>query len=326
MVRYFLVLLVGVCAAGVAPAASWADAMFGELSRDFGSVPRGPTLGHAFRLANRTTDTVHISGIRTSCGCVTATAGKSDLAPGQETTIVAQMDTRRFSGPKTVTIYVQFDQPAWEEVRLWVQANSRDDVSVNPESLAFGLSRRGTTPAVSVTITLLGSSDWQVLGAKCESNYVQVKLSELRRDAAEVSYQVAAELRPDAPVGQWFTDVWVATNNPYTPRLRIPLTVEIQSSLSVSPSVAIIGQVKTGTEVERRVIVRGVKPFRITAIHGTDDLLTVRDSAPASKLVHVLTIKLKAASLGDFDRALRVLTDLKDEGEIDFRATAQIVP
>ena len=33
---------------------------------------------------------------------------------------------------------VQYDRPQWEEVHLVVQANSRDDVSLVPESLAFG--------------------------------------------------------------------------------------------------------------------------------------------------------------------------------------------
>jgi len=36
------------------------------------------------------------------------------------------MDTRRFTGDKTATVYVQFDQPVPAEVRLQVQAQSPD--------------------------------------------------------------------------------------------------------------------------------------------------------------------------------------------------------
>src|SRR5690349_16734060 len=46
MFRYSLVLVAGFWVAGSAGAATWADGLFDELSKDFGSVPRGPTLTH----------------------------------------------------------------------------------------------------------------------------------------------------------------------------------------------------------------------------------------------------------------------------------------
>src|SRR3954468_23804106 len=105
MLRYSAVLLVGLWAAGPAAAASWADAMFDELSKDFGSVPRGPTLTHHFRVVNNTRGPVSISNVRVSCGCTTAQALKNYLNPGEETAVLARMDTTRFVGPKSVTIY-----------------------------------------------------------------------------------------------------------------------------------------------------------------------------------------------------------------------------
>jgi hypothetical protein len=326
MCRYSLVLLAGLSLAGPASAASWADAMFSDLSKDFGSVPRGPTLQYPFRLVNTTKTTVSVANVRVSCGCVTATALKGTLAPGEETSVLAQMDTRRFSGAKTVTIYVQFDRPAWEEVRLWVQANSREDVSVNPDAIAFGRAKRGTAPTSTVTVTFLGNTGSQITDVQSDSNYVQTNLKEVSRQDAEVSYQLTAKVRPDTPVGKWYTDVWLQTNNPGMPRVRVPLTVEIESALSVSPPKVQFGSVKVGGEAERRVIVRGVKDFRITEVRGADGELVVRDSTKDSRPVHVLTITLKGDKAGDLDRKLRVVTDLPDESEIDFEARAQVVP
>src|SRR5579871_3604986 len=87
-----------------ANAGSWADGLFLDLSKDFGTVPRGPTLSFPFRLKNNTSNTIHVTGIRVSCGCVTATAMTNLVRPGEETAILAQMDTTRFEGPKTVKI------------------------------------------------------------------------------------------------------------------------------------------------------------------------------------------------------------------------------
>src|SRR5947209_6714206 len=149
MLRYSSVVLVALWAAGSAPAASWADGLFEDLNKDFGSVPRGPTLTHAFRIVNNTKSVVSISNVRVSCGCTTAQALKNVLNPGEETSVLAQMDTNRFLGPRTVTIFVQFDRPRFEEVRLWIRANSRNDFAVTPDILALGTIKRGTSPSGS---------------------------------------------------------------------------------------------------------------------------------------------------------------------------------
>src|SRR6266849_2624134 len=107
--RYSLIVFLSLAWAGNA-SAGWADVLFEELSRDFGSVPRGPTLTHAFRLTNKYNTPVHISPVRVSCGCVSASALATELQPGQSTSIVAHMDSSRFFGSKSVTIYVSFDR------------------------------------------------------------------------------------------------------------------------------------------------------------------------------------------------------------------------
>src|SRR5262249_12349360 len=156
MLRYCCALLVGLCLAGPGRAATWADAMFEELSKDFGSVPQGPMLSHPFRLTNNTSAVVQIGSIRPSCGCVSATAQTPVRAPGQSTVSHTPMNTTRFNGVKTVTIFVNIVQPQMEEVRLWVQANSRYDVTVSPESVAFGQIKRASQPSGSVNVTFLG--------------------------------------------------------------------------------------------------------------------------------------------------------------------------
>jgi hypothetical protein len=323
MVRNCLMLLMVLALAGPASAATWAEATFDELAKDFGSVPRGPTLSHPFRLVNKTKGDITIASVRVSCGCVSANALKTTLKPGEETAIQARMDTNRFSGTKSVTIYVQFSQPQWEEVRLVVQANSRDDVIVSPESLALGRAKRGTSPTATVSVSLL-SSQAKVTGVQSESNYVQTTLKETKKENGELSYSLTAKLRADAPVGKWYTDVWLKTSNPAMPKVRVPLTVEIESALSVSPESVSLGQVAVGNQVERKVIVRGTQPFRITDVRGADGEVIVNDNANDNQAIHVLTVTLKGSKPCDINRTLRIITDLKEEGEIDLRTQGQV--
>jgi hypothetical protein len=326
MLRYSLVLVAAFQIAGSAGASTWADGLFSELTKDFGSVPRGPTLTHYFRVVNNTRNTVNIAGVRVSCGCVTASTLKNLLKPGESTAIEAKMDTTRFIGPKSVTIYVQFDQPQFEEVRLWVQANGRNDFTMTPDSLAFGQIKRGTSPSTSLSLTFYGNSDARILSVKGESNYILPGVVEVRRLDSEVVYTLRTKLRADTPVGKWYTDVWIKTNVPAMPQLRVPLTVEVESPLTITPAIVSLGVLKVDGESERRVIVRGVKPFRIVKVKGGDDALKVSSNSTQSREVHVLTVRLRPGKAGSIDRTLRVVTDLTEDNEIDFRISADIQP
>jgi hypothetical protein len=338
MVRYGLLLVAFLGATGSVLASSWADNLFDEHSRDFGNVPRGPLQSHPFRLVNRTKETIHISSVRVSCGCTSARVLQTTLAPGEETAILAQMDTRRFFGSKGVTIYVQFDQPAFEEVRLWVQANSHDDLAMVPESLAFGQILKGASPSSSVIVSLLGNDQWQIVKAGCDSNYIIIDYKQASRNGSEVSYQVSARIRPDTPVGKWFTDIWVNTNDPGMPRLRIPLTVEVNNPSPPTilppkegprktglPTIA-LGLVKAGTESERKIILRGPRPFKITEIDGMDSQVRIHDSKGESRKVHVLTITVRPEAAGQIENTIHIHTDLTTGSEIQFTTRAQVIP
>ena len=325
MYRFSLLSVALLAVATQAQAQTKADGMFDELTRDFGSVPRGQLLTHYFRIVNNSDKPVQISSVAVSCNCVTARALQNYLQPGQETAIEAKMDTNRFTNSRTVTIYVRFAQPS-QEVRLWVQANSREDVTFTPDNLAFGHVKRGAKAESKITISFLGGQT-KIIEMKSDSNYVVPTLKELKRGNGETAYEITAELSKDTPAGKWFTDVWLKTNNNGMQRLRVPVTVEVEAPLSVNPGTVSLGQVKAGTESDRKVIIRGVRPFRITGITGTDKQVQVRTTSNESKSVHVLTVTLNPMEAGsNINQLIRVQTDLKTNGDISFNASAEVVP
>jgi hypothetical protein len=262
-----------------------------------------------------------------SCGrCSSARALQYELQPGQETAIMATMDTNQFLNTKTITIFVTFSQPRVEEVRLWIQANSREDVMFQPNELAFGRVKRGSAAESKVTISFLGGANTQILELKSDSNFVQTAFKAIPRNGNDTAYEITAKLRDDTPAGKWYTDLWLKTNNPAMPKLRVPVTVEVEAQLTVNPSSVMLGKVKAGSETDHKVLIRGVRPFRIIGITGTDGQLQVRQTNNESKAVHVLTVTLNPRDVGDLSRVIRVQTDLKTSGDIEFHAQAQVVP
>jgi hypothetical protein len=324
MFRFSLAAATALFLSAPVPAATWAEGMFENLAHDFGSVPRGPMVTHQYRLTNNTGQTVRISSVRVSCGCTSATALQGVLAPGQSTAVLAQMDTTRFIGPKTVTIYIQFDQPQFQEVQLSISANSRTDIAVTPDTIAFGPVPRGTSPARQTTVTFSGGT--QLVSVAAESNYVQLSAKGVRGNGYEATYEVTATLRPDTPVGKWFTDVWLNTNNASSPRIRVPLTVDVEPSLNLSPATVAFGQVPIGEDAERRVILRGPQPFRIKEFKGADDKVTVAAAdAKDARPVHVLTVKVKANGGGELSRTLTIVTDLPGDSTAQLPVSATVV-
>jgi hypothetical protein len=326
MARYSWIFLATLWAAGTASAASWADALFNDLNKDFGSVARGPVLTHPFLITNSTGGPVHIAGIHASCGCVTATARKQALQTNERTIIAVEMDTKRFLGEKNVTIFVQLDQPHFEEVRLTVRANSRDDVAVSPAALDFGHVAHSGGAAIQVTVALSGNADWQITEATSESKYVQTDLKEQSREAGRVIYGLTAKLRPGLPPGNWYNEIWLKTTNPDSPMVRVPVAVVVEAPLSASPASVALGSVKPGGQVEGKVIIRGPQPFHITAVAGADGTWKVRDTTPDGQAVHVLAVTLLCTKAGPVQRSFRVQTDLKEEGAVGFTAQAQVAP
>jgi len=303
-----------------------AQGLSGERFHDFGTVARGPTLQHSFRLTNTTAGPIHFHSVRVSCSCVSASIAPRDLAAGEAATLSVQLDTSRVSGFTQKAIYVQLDQPQWEEAAFRVHVNVREDVTLTPGSLAFGRVKRGSSSEASVTVQMMGTTDFKTLTAKCDSPYIEVNARQVQGEVGQATYRVTARLLPDLPVGNWYSTVWLATDNSALPRLQIPLTVQIGSALSVSPTVAALGPVKRGIEAKYTIVVRADQPFRILEVKGADAQVVVEERVQASKAVHVLTIKLQGSSPGVVLRALQIITDLPEDNRIDFQATAEIVP
>jgi hypothetical protein len=323
MSRILLALMVVGLAAGAAPAALWPQGMFEEVNWDFGAVPRGPAVMHAFRFKNSSGETLHIGNVRVSCGCTSAQAEKSSVRPQEESAILARMDTTRFHGNKSVTIYVTFDEPRHAELSLLVRADGRDDVALSPESIDFSRVVRGL-PAVAATEITIRDRNLAIDRVRSEGSYVHAHYREITRSDRGIAYEVVAELKPNTPPGQWYTELVVSTNVPGT-TFRIPVNVDVQPGLQALPGIASLGEVKAGRQAEKRIVIKGARPFQITRVEGADSQLTVQEASQAAKAVHVLTVRFKPSNVGHIAKTVRVVTDLKEDSQVEFQATADVV-
>ena len=92
--------------------------LFPQNRHDFGMVPRGVKVKHDFLLVNRLAEPITILNLRPSCGCTSGQASASVVGPGQSAVIEAQMDTRKFVGPKSTILYVSLITASGREAEV----------------------------------------------------------------------------------------------------------------------------------------------------------------------------------------------------------------
>jgi hypothetical protein len=106
-----------------------ADSMFPDgNSHNFGRVQTGTLAKHAFRIVNTSDAPLQITYVSVSMGAVRAQATKMVLQPGEEGRLETVLDTARFTGCRTIAVFVSMKNGnrTGTQVRFWVQADSQE--------------------------------------------------------------------------------------------------------------------------------------------------------------------------------------------------------
>jgi len=292
----------------------WARKMFETTSHDFGTVARGAKAEFRFVLSNIYVEDVHISGVRSSCGCTNVTVEKPLLKTYETGAVVASLNTQAFKGSKGATITVTFDRPFPAEVQLHTHGYIRSDVVVHPGSIQLGSVDQGTSGETTVSVTYAGRSDWRIIDVRSVNPHLTAELQETRRDAGQVAYDLTVRLAADAPMG-YLRDHLMLVTNDYQ-QGQVPVLVEgvVQSGIVVSPASLFMGVIEPGQRVTKQLVVRGKKPFRILSVTCGDSCFEFDTSGETeAKPVHVIPVTFVATDHpGKVLQTIRIETDLGD--------------
>lgn len=300
----------------------WALRMFDETSFDFGVVARGADVRHRFRIYNGYQQTVHISEVRSTCGCSAANPTQQTLQPGESTYVEITMDTRRFLRSKDSTLIVTFDRPAYAEVRIPVKVYIRSDVVFTPGSVQFGAVGQGETAVRKVDVAYAGRNDWTIREVKLDNEHLDARLVEQSRDNGHVNYELQVTLKPTAPVGPIREEITLVTDDSGSPHvpLRVSADVEPDVNVTISP----LGTMTAGSKKTFNVVLRGRRPFTIEKIVcDTEGMFHVRLSKRESQ-IHVLPISFTVPDkAGGFSESFTVTISGREE-PLTFRASGRI--
>jgi hypothetical protein len=300
--------------------------MFAEgATHDFGSIPRGAQLFHRFKVTNIYAARLEVIQVRTSCGCVSVTPPAGGLEPRQEAYVDLMMDARKFTGRKTVSVYLTFGPQFVSTATLQVSANSRADVVFNPGQINFGVVPVGQTPTQTIDVEYAGVLDWRIQEIIKHHVPLEAAFQEVYRRPGQVGYRVTVTLKDDAPPGVFKQELFLKTSDPASPVVPVLVEATLQRSLSVAPNNVSIAGTKAGAAQVRRVVVRGNRPFRITAIDGLDAEVTAELPHTATNS-HVLTFTVRPANPGELRKELRIKTDAAPDAPLTVTIQGAVEP
>lgn len=301
--------------------------MFETTDHDFGSVARAAKEEFEFALTNIYVEDVHISGVRSSCGCTSVRVDEPLVKTYGKSAIIASFNTKSFQGQRGATLTVTFDKPFYAEVQLHVRGYIRSDVVLHPGSVQMGTVDQGQPARQKVSVSYAGRSDWQILEVKSANPHLAGEVVETRRRGGQVGYELTAYLDGEAPAGYLRDHLVLVTNDRRIKEIPVPVEGVVQTGIVVSPTSLFMGVVQPGQKVTKQLVVRSKEPFRIISVDCDDDSFEFDTSAEQEpKALHVIPVTFAAGTEpGKVTRMIRIQTDL-GETPPELSAYAVVAP
>lgn len=324
MLRNLIVGFVLIWSAPAAQGQEWARKMFETTSHDFGTVARGAKTEYRFKLTNIYVEDVHISDVRSSCGCTTPTKSKDLLKTYDEGCILATFNTKNHLGLKSATITVTLDKPFPAEVQLQVNGFIRSDLELEPGGVQFGTIDAGAPAEQLLRITARTDRDWRITAIRSSSEFVEAEAMETGRQVGEVTYDMKVRLLAGAPSGYLNERLVVLANDSKSMEFPIEVEARVLAPLSAT-SLLFMGVVKPASTTRKPLVIQGKQPFQITSIECNDDCFHCECSKGADRR-HIINVTFAAPDApGKRKAKIRITTNLANEAALEVPVTANVV-
>ena len=303
----------------------WPAEMFEKQSHDFGVVARGSDVNYRLKLKNIFKETVHITEVRTTCGCSAGEPSQETLASLEEAYVTITMDTRKFTRRKDSNVIVVLDRPVYGRVQIPITAYIRTDVVIEPGSVQFDNVDREQKNERTLKISYAGRADWTIRDVKTQSEFVMAEVKQTARGAGRANYDLIVRLSDKTPIGPLRQFLTLVTDDPEN--THVPLLVEgfVRPDIVVKPSLISLGTMRPGQTKTVNVVLQGKKPFEVSGVTclRAKDVFQVRlpkRSAPVQIIPLTITAPQK---LGPLDEELSVTIRGRTE-PVTFRARGKV--
>src|SRR5581483_5634736 len=117
-----------------------------------------------------------------------------------------------------------------------------------------------------------------------------------RTAEGQINWLITATLQPPVSPGYFKDELSLITNDSPAQTIPISVVANVQSAVSVTPSIINLGRVGPGQTIARDnvVHVRARSPFTLSKVSCSSPELEANEAKPGASADHILNLKLKA--------------------------------
>ena len=188
-----------------------------EAAHDFGQVPQGAPVEHAFALRNDGGAPLTLIDLRAGCDCTVTLDGERDLPAGGRATLHLRCDTSNAPGPQRRTVTVTSNDPARRALVLELTGTVALVAAADPPRVYLGTVAPGSAAARTVALRA-GNDGVRFVSVAGGAPQLRARLADV--DGARA---LVLDIAADAPPGPFQTTVRVHTTSPARPVIEVPV-------------------------------------------------------------------------------------------------------
>jgi hypothetical protein len=232
---------------------------------DFGVIYQGKLVQHDFSIQNKTDKEIHITELKSDCGCTAATVEKTSLAPNESVAIRVTFDPERREGKIDRKVKVILDLPEpqnWFELAL--QAEIKTILHVFPGHVYFKDVHLGKGAEEEVVIRPGADQKVQILEVEpVEGNLTteMIPVFDTQNPSAPISpkgnpkeWRIKLHLPKETPAGRFSAKIRIKTDSSTEPEFTFPVFGIVEGELSINPTQCLFGTLEPGAEKSKTLL------------------------------------------------------------------------
>jgi len=211
-------------------------------NHDFGQILEGQVVTHLFEIANKGTADLKIEKVRATCGCTAVQPAKTELKPGEKTTIQVEFDSNRRLGLQQKFVYVFSNDPKTPQYKLSFNAMVVEKLEppkdakvgklvLEKKMIDFGNVEEGKVVEGTIGFTNKGNGVLEIINVRTSCGCTAAILSSRKLNPGEKG-SLKIELDTSNREGKMTRIVSLFSNDPTQANQIITITANIEKRKS----------------------------------------------------------------------------------------------
>jgi hypothetical protein len=303
-----------------------------ESTADVGVVAVGADARYEFSVRNDSSEPLTLRPARVAAEAA-ITALDERIAPGARGRVHVALDTFALAGPNEVAVVLASSDPGRPEIRLTLRIDVRSFIVVDPGFARYLFVQGAREGTIAQSLWASDGTPFRVIGVRSPSPHLRVRVREARADertqaASGRQWRVESTLASRPPVGPLGGFIELTLDHPRQQRVRIPVSGFVRPMLAVTPPAGDLGEVRAGTAVRGRFVLKNFAEENVSVAHVRADVAGVAADVITVEPGHVYTVGLAIAAdapPGPFSGRIRIRTSSAKTRDVDVPIHGTIV-